>query len=445
MASASGRNHLQTLRFSRRWSFERFCMPRRRRPQRVSRSKRSRACARRKCSVSRGRTLERRRGFIEISAGKAKTAQRRLIPISPNLAQWLAVLAAHRRKCRPHSKPFLFEAMRNATAKANIAWKANGLRHSFITYRLAATKDVAEVALEAGNSPTMIFKHYRELATEEDAAESFGISCQTCSQHRWHDGMKRSSPVSLSACKAIGKSKAIGGPEAIHFRRARGDEGIETLQAEEHAREEAARKASLRKDIRTYRQKLQREASLKGCTPERKKEIKADLEDLRGLEEQEFGSELASIPLQGGHQQESLALPPMLQAWARSWRGRLSSQGLRSKKPHLMLAKLAEQYPKKWGGVAEREKQAVKREAKHNPRIERTRKRIKYGEIKEVAGSKLSNVDREIAEHYFKSQRLRKPLRELSAEKASVEVLKLDVDISPDSFDRALRRLALVG
>ena len=27
---------------------------------------------------------------------------------------------------------------------------------------------MAEVALEAGNSPTMIFRHYRELATENE-------------------------------------------------------------------------------------------------------------------------------------------------------------------------------------------------------------------------------------------------------------------------------------
>ncbi|MGC2576930.1 MAG: tyrosine-type recombinase/integrase, partial [Terrimicrobiaceae bacterium] len=119
--------------------------------------------------------LERRKGFIEITAGKAKTAQRRLIPISPNLVQWLADAPRSREKVWPHSKPFLFEAMRDATAKAKVAWKANGLRHSFITYRLAATKDVAAVALEAGNSPTMIFRHYRELATEEEAVDWFGI------------------------------------------------------------------------------------------------------------------------------------------------------------------------------------------------------------------------------------------------------------------------------
>ena len=36
--------------------------------------------------------VERRKGFIEISAGQAKTAQRRLIPVSDNLAGWRRML-----------------------------------------------------------------------------------------------------------------------------------------------------------------------------------------------------------------------------------------------------------------------------------------------------------------------------------------------------------------
>ena len=49
-----------------------------------------------------------------------------------------------------------------------------------------------------------------------------------------------------------------------------------------------------------------------------------------------------------------------------------------------------------------------------------------------------------IAGHYFKSPILGKPLRELSADKASVKLRKLDVEISPRQFERALRRLHLV-
>lgn len=34
---------------------------------------------------------------------------------------------------------------------------------------------MASVALEAGNSPKMIFEHYRELVAPEEAEEWFGI------------------------------------------------------------------------------------------------------------------------------------------------------------------------------------------------------------------------------------------------------------------------------
>jgi integrase len=121
--------------------------------------------------------VTRRPGFIEISAGKAKTAQRRLVPVCDTLARWLAIAPPHSGEDRvwPHSKPFLFEALRDTATEAGVAWKANGLRHSFISYRVAESKDVAAVSLEAGNSPTMIFRHYRELATEAEAREWFSV------------------------------------------------------------------------------------------------------------------------------------------------------------------------------------------------------------------------------------------------------------------------------
>ena len=55
-------------------------------------------------------------------------------------------------------------------------WPNNALRHSFATYRLADTKDAAKVALEMGNSPTMLFTNYRELADEHDAKAWFAIA-----------------------------------------------------------------------------------------------------------------------------------------------------------------------------------------------------------------------------------------------------------------------------
>ena len=39
----------------------------------------------------------------------------------------------------------------------------------------ALVKSVDQLTLEAGNSPSIIFKHYRELTTEEQAEKWFGI------------------------------------------------------------------------------------------------------------------------------------------------------------------------------------------------------------------------------------------------------------------------------
>jgi integrase len=123
--------------------------------------------------------VERRPGFIEVAAHKAKTQARRIVPISDNLARWVAIAPRKGERVWPHSKAWFFEAMRNTADAAKITWKQNALRHSWISYRLAEIQDVNRVALEAGNSPQMIFRHYRELATPEQARTWFSIAPAT--------------------------------------------------------------------------------------------------------------------------------------------------------------------------------------------------------------------------------------------------------------------------
>jgi integrase len=118
---------------------------------------------------------ERRPGFVEVAAHKAKTMSRRIVPISDNLAKWLAIAPRTEGRIWPLSKAWFFQAIREAASTAKIAWKQNALRHSFISYRLAEVKDQNLVALEAGTSPKMIHKHYRELATPEQARNWFRI------------------------------------------------------------------------------------------------------------------------------------------------------------------------------------------------------------------------------------------------------------------------------
>jgi integrase len=124
--------------------------------------------------------LERR--HIEITAANAKTASRRIVPILPNLAAWLKFNANKTGKIFPSGADYYHELMRETASNTKteklpaVELKHNALRHSFISYRCADIQNVAQVALEAGNSPAMIFGHYRELVTAEDAKTWFTIA-----------------------------------------------------------------------------------------------------------------------------------------------------------------------------------------------------------------------------------------------------------------------------
>lgn len=129
--------------------------------------------------------LDRRPGFVEIAADKAKTAARRLVPIAGNLVRWLATSERGVGLVWPHGKGYFFESMRDTVKRINknrkkkspaFKWKQNALRHSFISYRLAEIQNMNQVALEAGNSPKMINQHYRELCTPGDAKRWFALA-----------------------------------------------------------------------------------------------------------------------------------------------------------------------------------------------------------------------------------------------------------------------------
>ena len=67
-------------------------------------------------------------------------------------------------------------ALRQEDPPKAFSWKHNALRHSFISYRVAQIQNVAQVALEAGNSPRMVFSNYRELVRPVDAEKWFGVT-----------------------------------------------------------------------------------------------------------------------------------------------------------------------------------------------------------------------------------------------------------------------------
>ena len=116
-----------------------------------------------------------RRDSIEVAKEKSKTATRRLVPITPNLAQWLQPYRQHTGKLFNGKADKLARAFGKRLLKLE-RWPQNALRDSFASYRLSATADAARVALELGNSPAKLFSNYRELADEHDAKAWFSIS-----------------------------------------------------------------------------------------------------------------------------------------------------------------------------------------------------------------------------------------------------------------------------
>jgi integrase len=122
--------------------------------------------------------------FIEVSAANAKTASRRLVPLLPALAAWLLPLRKRSGHVVGYTRNDMLSVARTEFCKTGIkcgdetvefTWKPNALRHSYASYRLADIKDAARVALEMGNSPSMLFRNYRELVTEKQAKEWFSI------------------------------------------------------------------------------------------------------------------------------------------------------------------------------------------------------------------------------------------------------------------------------
>jgi hypothetical protein len=105
------------------------------------------------------------RGYITVAVDKAKTQARRLVPISENLRAWLDTIPVKEGLVVDYDAGYVSSTFRAAGIKD----KRNALRHSYISYRVASVQDVNKVALEAGNSPEVIFRNYRELVSPEEA------------------------------------------------------------------------------------------------------------------------------------------------------------------------------------------------------------------------------------------------------------------------------------
>lgn len=127
----------------------------------------------RQAEISRLDWNEIKDDHIVILGENAKTRTKRHVPVLPNLAAWL----------RPYRQQtgavVTFKNVPNEiwklTRNCKVTSKHNGLRHSFGSYRLAIVRDPAALAYDMGNTPKMIFKHYRKVVTEAEALRWFAL------------------------------------------------------------------------------------------------------------------------------------------------------------------------------------------------------------------------------------------------------------------------------
>ncbi len=112
--------------------------------------------------------------FLRVTRGKRGTPSRRLVPLCDAAVEWL-MLCPNRKG--PIGHPLSVDRMRKLArdAKPKIELPENCFRHAYISNRVAVTGTVAETALESGNSPQIVHRHYRELVTKAEGAAWFAV------------------------------------------------------------------------------------------------------------------------------------------------------------------------------------------------------------------------------------------------------------------------------
>jgi integrase len=109
-------------------------------------------------------------GVILIEPEVSKVREKRTVAIQPNLAAWLR---AYPLAENPIIVPNL-QKLRARIAK-RFGLTHDVMRHTFISMHVAKFRSLGEAALQAGNSESIIKKHYFDLKSMAEAEQFFGI------------------------------------------------------------------------------------------------------------------------------------------------------------------------------------------------------------------------------------------------------------------------------
>lgn len=113
---------------------------------------------------------------VHVGAAEAKSRRQRYTVVEPNLRAWLDRYLQP-GPLRPCTKRQFYARLRAVRIEAGIdPWIEDYPRHSFASYHLALYQDAARTALELGHTSTaMLFRHYRNLATQKQARAYFSL------------------------------------------------------------------------------------------------------------------------------------------------------------------------------------------------------------------------------------------------------------------------------
>jgi len=109
-------------------------------------------------------------GMIRIGAEVSKVREPRNVTIQPNLAAWLRSYPLKKFPIIPANLQHIREKVAQKFPLSH-----DVMRHTFISMFVAKFRSLGEAALQAGNSESIIRKHYLDLKSEAEAEQFFSI------------------------------------------------------------------------------------------------------------------------------------------------------------------------------------------------------------------------------------------------------------------------------
>lgn len=154
-------------------------------------------------------------GHLNVTAAKKGTAQDRYIKIQPVLKAWLELTPRKERKglIHPYDTQIMTLVRNFGRRELKLNLPSNCLRKSWVSYRLAITKDVAATSLDGGHSSQVEIRNYRGKVKESVALEWFNIFPPV---QRARERLK--SPQWISKCNhSVYRGLASFWPEEMHI------------------------------------------------------------------------------------------------------------------------------------------------------------------------------------------------------------------------------------